>query len=117
MWLTGIKGLSHNKDSAFAKFIPVQRAGSNPGPCVTEIASILGILCVLTNSNNGSAISISLSNILCILFVVCLEIGNCELEIKFAFLSVVFKIGSKFLVCSLFARAGNTPPYSLWMFI
>ncbi len=67
-----------------AKTIPVQRAGSSPGPVVTAIASILFL--------------ISFSFIL-------------------ASLKTFSKTRGRFLMCSLFASAGKTPPYSLCMSI
>ena len=44
--------LPHRYPRAFAKLIPVQRAGSNPGPYVTAIASILGVPIFKTDSKN-----------------------------------------------------------------
>ncbi len=120
MWFVGMSGISHRYESVLAKFTPTQSAGSRPGPWVTAIASIAGrsrgTMCCSNCSNNPA----SWLNIVRMFSSLSLSKGRKDVRTSFELHPDILtslapskhsrKRGTMFFTCSLFAKAGNTPP-------
>src|SRR3989344_6466553 len=89
-WFTGTRGILCPTANCFAKLIPVHNAGSRPGPEVTAIAFTTPLPLLV---KEGTFAPLKVRG------------GWGVISLK-----TLFKSIGRFLICSLLARLGTTPP-------